>query len=92
LGLALLVEEGSFAGDGRRGLFLRAGGGLLGGAGLGEAVGVGAGLDDVVAEDLAPATKNSLEAIATLAFSARSVRTWKRSSAPRRSSSVVRDH
>jgi len=31
--------------------------------------------------------KDSLEATATEAFSSRSVRTWKRSSAPRRSSS-----
>ena len=31
--------------------------------------------------------KDSLEAIATLFFSSRSVRTWKSSSAPRRSSS-----
>jgi hypothetical protein len=31
---------------------------------------------------------DSLDAIATLAFSSLSVRTWKRSSAPRRSSSM----
>ena len=32
--------------------------------------------------------KDSLDAMATLFFSSRSVRTWKRSSAPRRSSAV----
>jgi hypothetical protein len=76
---------------------------LPGGAGLGEAVGIGAGLEDVAAEGkavddggaeagsvkvLVQPLNDSLEAIATLPFSSRSVRTWKRSSAPRRSSSI----
>jgi hypothetical protein len=62
-------------------------------------VGVGAGLDDVAAEGeavndgsaeagsvkvLVQPEKDSLEAMATLFFSSRSVRTWKRSSAPPR--------
>jgi hypothetical protein len=73
------------------------------GAGVGEAVAVGAGLDDVPAEGEAvddggaePGSvkgfvqplKLSLLAIATAVFSARSVRTWKSSSAPRLSSSM----
>jgi hypothetical protein len=73
------------------------------GSGGGEAVGVGAGLDDVAAENeavddggaesgsvkvLVQPEKDSSEAMATLFFSSRSVRTWKRSSAPRRSSSM----
>jgi hypothetical protein len=68
-----------------------------------KAVGVGAGFDDVAAEGDAvddggaesgvvkvrvQPENDSLEAIATLFFSSRSVRTWKRSSAPRRSSSM----
>jgi hypothetical protein len=72
-------------------------------AGVGEAVGVAAGLDDVgaegesvddrgaesgVGERFGPAEKDSLEAIATLLFSSRSVSTWKSSSAPWRSSSM----
>jgi hypothetical protein len=73
-------------------------GGRLGGAGpgAGEAVGLGAGLDDGgvegeavddrgaeagVGEGLGPA-KLSLDAMATLAVSSRSVRTWNSSSAP----------
>jgi hypothetical protein len=76
---------------------------LLDGAALGEAVRVGTCFDDVAAEGqavddggaeagsvkvLVQPLKDSLEAMATLAFSSRSVRTWKRSSAPRRSSSM----
>jgi len=76
---------------------------VLGGAGLSEAVGVGASLEDVAAEGeavddaaqrrgavkvLVQPLNDSLDAIATLAFSSLSVGTWKRSSAPRRSSSM----
>ena len=76
---------------------------MLGGAGLGEAVGAGAGLEDVAAEGeavddggaeagsvkvLVQPLNDSLEAMATLAFSSLSVSTWNRSSAPRRWSSM----
>lgn len=79
------------------------GSGLLAGFGVGESVGVAAGLDDVAAEGeavhdgraslgsvnvLVQEENDSLEAIATLFFSSRSVRTWNSSSAPRRSSSM----
>jgi hypothetical protein len=82
---------------------LRAGRFFGTGSCLGEAVGVGAGLDDVAAEGdpvddrgaesrigkvLDQPENDSLEAIATDAFSSRSVRTWKSSSAPRLSSSM----
>lgn len=75
---------------------------LLAGLGLGEAVGLGAGLDDGavegeavhdgcaepgVGEGLGPAPIDSFEAIATLFYSSRSVRTWNSISAPWRSSS-----
>jgi len=70
---------------------------------VGEAVGLGAGLDDVAAEReavndggaeagsvnvLVQPENDSFDAIATEFFSSRSVRTWKSSSAPRRSSSM----
>lgn len=70
---------------------------------MGEAVGVGAGLDDGGAEGdrstiaaqsrgsvkvLVQEENASLEAMATLLRSSRSVRTWKSSSAPQRSSSM----
>jgi len=74
------------------------------GPGAGEAVGLGAGLDDGgaegeavddrgaeagVGEGLGPANRKlSLDAMATLAVSSRSVRTWTSSSAPQRSSSM----
>jgi hypothetical protein len=72
-------------------------------SGVGQAVGVGAGLDDVAAkgepvddrgaeprvgERLGPAGNDSFDAIATDAFSSRSVNPWNSSSAPRRSSSM----
>jgi hypothetical protein len=70
---------------------------------VGEAVGVGAGFDDgaVVGEAVddgghrrgsvkvsVQPEKETLEAIAMEFFSSRSVRTWRSSSAPRRSSSM----
>ncbi len=86
---------------GRRGGSLAGAGELV--AGPGEPVGFGAGFDDVAAEGesvddrgaesrvgecLVKAEKASFEAMATEAFSSRSVRTWKSSSAPRLSSSM----
>ena len=73
------------------------------GEGVGEAVGVGAGFDDVSAEGESvddsgaesgvgecsgPAGERLVRAMATEFFSSRSVNTWKSSSAPRRSSSM----
>lgn len=70
--------------------------------GAGEGVGVGTGLDDGVVEGevvddgraeagvgerLVQPPNDSLEALAMLFVSSRSVRTWARSSAPRRSRS-----
>lgn len=72
-------------------------------AGVGEAVGVGAGFDDVppkvsrstiAAQSLGSVNvfvqpeKDSFDAIPTEFFSSRSVRTWNSNSAPRRSSSM----